>query len=652
MSRSSLVALSWTAAALTAGILLHIDRVPFWASASALVCVAWRFAAEFRLVRLPNQWAKVAVALLLITAVAVQFRTLNGLAAGTALLVVMASIKLLETHAVRDRQVVVGASLFLLLAACLDRQTLLRAPLYLLHVWICCTALASIGPRAGSLNMRAAAVLAGRTLLLAVPLAVLLFLFFPRMGGGFWVLPQSEAAVTGLGEEMSPGSISTLGESDDPAFRVHFDGAPPPPEELYWRGPVLHDFDGYTWRRSPGQLYVAPKVEFLGKPYRYTVRLEPSSRNWWFALDTVTQSPHRRVVLTYDGQLLSRDPVTRVTTYDAESYTQTRSDGPIPVLARRYGTRLPEGRNRRSVALAKEMRAAVSSDAEYVGAVLALFRGGGFEYTLTPPLLDLDSVDDFLFNTRLGFCGHYASAFVTLMRAADVPSRVVTGYHGGEWNPIRKYFLVRQSSAHAWAEVWLDGRGWTRVDPTAVVAPERLRRGLRDVLPESQSAQERVIRSVPWIADMRMRWDALNDWWNERVVRFDMRTQFDLLRWLGVKEPDWRQLGWILAGSLIAWLLVITWHVGRALRATPSDRLARAYMRLCAKLARAGAPRAAHEGPLDYAASVSSRRPDIAAAARELLNTYADLRYGNALADSARAPAIASFERAVSRFRA
>jgi transglutaminase-like putative cysteine protease len=643
--------LAWTSAALAGGILLHIDRVPLWATAAAAVCMTWRLAAELRLIRLPGRVAKIGVAFMLIAAIFARFQTLNGLSAGTALLVVMGSIKLLETHTRRDRYVVIGASLFLLLAACLDRQSLLRAPLYVLHAWVCCTALATIAHDGKGLTNRAAAVLAGRSLLLALPLALVLFLFFPRMVGAFWVLPQGDAAVTGLSDTMSPGGISALSESDDPAFRVRFEGATPPPEERYWRGPVLHDFDGYTWRRVQNQFYGRPTLEPSGPAYRYRISLEPNSQPWWFALDTVSASPNPRVFLTFDFQLLANEPVTHTTTYEAVSYTHNRTTGPLSKLARRHDTQLPPDRNRRSVQLAKQMRGDVASDAQFANAVLAMFRGGGFEYTLTPPLLDLDSVDDFLFNTRRGFCGHYASAFVTLMRAAGVPARVVTGYQGGEWNPIGEYYLVRQSDAHAWAEVWLDGRGWTRVDPTAAVAPERLRRGIFDLIPDSLSAPERFLRDTPWLADARQRWDALNDWWNDRVVRFDFRTQTDLLRWLGIEAPDWQILGWLFAAGLIVWLSFVAWHVGRALRATPMDRLARAYMKLCGKLARAGAAREPHEGPLAYAAAVASRRPDLAETVRALLDRYAELRYGHRMHDDAHSPAIAAFERAVSRLR-
>ena len=642
--------LAWTTAALVGGMLLHVDRVPLWVTAAALVCVAWRLAAEVRAIRLPGRYAKIGVAMMLIAAVVMQFHTLNGLSAGTALLVVMGAIKLLETFTRRDRYVVIGSTTFLLLAACLDRQGLTRAPFYLLEAWICCTALAMVAQEGASLTSRAAGVLAARSLALAAPLAVLMFLFFPRMVGAFWTLPQADSAVTGLSDSMSPGGISELSESDEPAFRVRFEGEPPPPEERYWRGPVLHEFDGYTWKRGNGY-YRQPVLQHEGVAYRYRVTMEPTSQRWWFALDTVTEYPMRRAVLMFDHQLIANEPTSRPTTFAAVSYTRNSTAGPPSTLARRIDTKLPPDRNQRAARLAREMRAGVADDTEFVRAVLAMFRRGGFAYTLTPPKLDLDSVDDFVFNTKRGFCGHYASAFVTMMRAAGVPSRVVTGYQGGEWNPVREYFLVRQSDAHAWAEVWIDGKGWTRVDPTAVVAPDRLRRGVYDLMPDAMTTAQRFMRDSPWLADVRMRWDAVNDWWNERFVRFDLSTQMDLLTWLGFDARDWQPLGWLFAAALVGWLMFVAWHVGKALRATPMDRLARAYTRLCAKLAKAGAPREPHQGPLAYAEAVATRRPDLAGAARALLRRYADLRYGRD-AGGPRSPEIARFERDVARLRA
>jgi transglutaminase-like putative cysteine protease len=484
---------------------------------------------------------------------------------------------------------------------------------------------------------------------LALPLAVLLFLFFPRLPGAFWAIQRGGQAVTGLSDTLSPGSIVKLVASYDPAFRVQFAGRAPPPEDRYWRGPVLHDFDGYTWRRTPGVFHLRQRLQYLGTPYRYRVALEPTRQRWWFALDTPAQSPDTNVLLTYDNQLLGNEPLTEPVSFDAVSYTRTRALEPLGAYGRQQDTApLPPGMNPRSVALAQTLRQRAGSDAGFVQATLEYLRTGGFEYTLTPEPLGADPVDELLFNTRAGFCGHYASAFVTLMRAADVPARVVTGYLGGEWNPIGGYFVVRQSDAHAWAEVWLEGRGWTRIDPTAVVAPERLRRGVFDLLPDALATPERLLRSSAWLTRLLQRWDAANAWWSDHVVRFDYSAQLDLLGRFGIRSPDMRDLGWAFTLALLGWLAVIAWHIGRSARPAAPDALARAYTRLCHKLGRIGPPRAPHQGPLSFAATVTAHRPDLGNRVHALLARYAQLRYGPAVPGT-RAQDIEEFRRAVAR---
>ena len=638
-------ALIWSTGSFLMAVLLHIDRVPLWASAAAFACAGWRIAATGRTVRLPGKYFKTALTFLTLGAVLLMFRTLNGLAAGSALLVAMGAIKLLETGNRRDHYITIGAALFLLLAACLERQTILRSPLYLLHTWICCSALIVVAHPRSLLSNRGAAWLAAKSLLFALPLALALFLFFPRLPGAFWAFSKSGSATTGLAESMSPGSISELTDSDDPAFRAWFIGAMPPPNERYWRGPVLHDFDGYTWTSRREHHYVPERVDGLGVAYRYRIAMEPHSESWWFALDTITTPPHRRVRVTYDHQLVGTEAVSELTTYEAISHTRTQSSDPLSILARRFDTALPVGRNPKSRELAAQMRARAATDDEFVKSVLDMFRKRGFEYTLTPPQLDLNSVDDFLFNTRRGFCGHYASAFVMLMRAGGVPARIVTGYLGGEWNPIGKYFLVKQSDAHAWAEIWVNRKGWVRIDPTGVVAPERLERGILDMFPDSVSAQARFMRRTPWLADMGQAWDAMNAWWDAQVVGFNFESQLSMLDRLGFDEPDWQQLGWTFAGTLGAWLLWMTVQLGRAPRGPHQDRITRAYQKLCSKLAHAGIHREPHFGPLAFADAITAQRPDLSATLTPLLTAYANLRFGPKLS----APKVSAFERAVAR---
>jgi transglutaminase-like putative cysteine protease len=358
-------------------------------------------------------------------------------------------------------------------------------------------------------------------------------------------------------------------------------------------------------------------------------------------------APDTRARLTYDDQIVGAEPLTDPLSFEAVSYTQTRGTQPLEPIARRQDTELPPSGNARTRALAESLRARAGTNLAVVQAALEYLRQNGFVYSLEPERLGTDAIDDFLFRTRVGFCGHYASAFVVLMRAAGIPARVVTGYLGGEWIPYGGYLLVRQAEAHAWAEVWLEGRGWARVDPTAVIAPERLQRGILDLMPQELSVRGRLLHASPWLAQWLQRWDAANAWWTNYVVRFDYETQLNVLARLGIRSPDARYLGWSFMLALCGWLALTAWHVGRSRRPRRPDPLARAYARLCRKLARI-VPRAPHQGPLDFAAALSARRPEVQASVQPLLTRYAELRYGPP-APQTRAQDIRAFRQAVQR---
>jgi protein-glutamine gamma-glutamyltransferase len=636
----ALRSLAWACAAFGGGVLLHLDRVPLWASLTCGVLIAWRLAAVRRGLWLPGPIARALLALGMAGVVLARFHTLNGLTAGTTLLLLMAALKLLETRRTRDELVLIGAGLFLLLAACLDRQDLARAPLYALQAWLCCAALAVLATP--SLTSRAALALAGRTLLIALPLALALFVFFPRLPGSFWAIPRGNAALTGLSDSMTPGSIAQLVADYSTAFRVRFEGSRPA-ALLYWRGPVLHEFDGRTWRRAESALRARPRVEFLGEPVRYRVVLEPTRRRFWFVLDLPAQAAGARTSLTYDYTLLASDPVNEPTSYAGLSFLGSRALDPLGAASRREDTALPGDANPRTRELAQRLYAQAGTDSAYVAAILDYLRRGGFVYSLEPQPLGADAVDDLLFRTREGFCGHYASAFVTLMRAAGVPARVVTGYLGGEWNPVGEFVEVRQADAHAWAEVWLQNRGWTRMDPTAVVAPERLTRGMLQLMPGAFSASARLLYGPGWLGGLLQRWEAASAWWADHVVRFDYASQLDLLARLGVRSPDARYLGWGFMAALCGWLAFMAWSSARQSRRPRPDALARAYRRLCGKLSRVAPPRAPYQGPLAYADTVLAARPDLAGAAA-LFARYAQLRFGPGTAAAAE---IADFARAV-----
>jgi protein-glutamine gamma-glutamyltransferase len=621
--------LRWILAGLLGAVLLNLGHTALWCLPVALAGAAWRLWAAQHVARLMGRTLRVAVVLILTLAVLLGFRTLNGLDAGASLLVAMATLKLMETRRVRDWLIVIGAALFILLAACLDAQALWRAPFYTAELWLLCTGLYALGAGSGVPDPKALLRSSARSLLLALPLAILLFLLFPRLPGALWAIPREDKAVTGLGEEMTPGSISELAESKDPALHVRFEGAPPPFSQRYWRGPVLHDFDGQTWRRGHADFGAPAPLEYEGASYRYEVTLEPNKHHVLIALELPKGLPEQltQVGNTFDYQLIGSQAVNSAVSYQLESFPRHRATEPLEGPARRMDLALPPGRNPRSRELAHTLRARAASDRAYVGVVLDYLRHGGFEYSLSPPLLGANAVDELLFTTREGFCGHYASAFTMLMRAGGVPARVVTGYAGGTWNRFGHYLLVRQSEAHAWSEVWLEGNGWVRVDPTSVVAPERLSSELDDALGAAAGGDQSA-RTSSWLGTTVQAWQAVNAWWQDEFINFNMSKQLNLLGSLGFKSRDWETLVVLLAVGGTLWLGVLAWRGRDRSIPRPRDGLGRAWRRLERKLRRSAAPRALYEGPIAYCERVGRARPELAAALQPIARHYARLRYG------------------------
>ena len=619
----------WVLAGLLGAVLLNVHHIAAWCLPLAIGGAAWRIWAAQRPARLMGRAPRIVVLVILTVAVLVSFRTLNGLDAGASLLVAMMALKLMETRRIRDWLIVLGGALFLLLAACLASQTLWFLPLYAGELWLLCAGLYAVGARNGpataTLILRAAA----RNLLIALPLALLLFLLFPRLSGSLWALPREDEAVTGLGDQMSPGSITELIDSDAPALRVRFDGPLPPREQRYWRGPVLHSFDGFTWSRVREDLGTPPALEFAGAEYRYSVTLEPNAHGILIALDLPRGVPSDlpTVFRTFDDQLVAGEPLTSAVSYRLDSFPQHRPVESLPAPLRELDLTLPATRNPRARELAHNLRLASRDDHAFVQAVLQYLQDNAFEYTRTPQKLGRNSIDDLLFKTHEGFCGHYASAFAMLMRAGGVPARVVTGYLGGSWNRFGGYLLIKQSHAHAWTEVWLDDGGWLRVDPTAVLDTNQFRSEDDDALAGIGVAGtgSRIAR---WLAATGQAWQAVDAWWQDEFVNFNTSKQFRLLGWLGFKDRDYETLVALLALGGAAWLSFLAWR-GRGLAdGKPRDALSRSWRRLERALHRRASARAPHEGPVAYGERMARERPELAATLRLLTREYAQLRYG------------------------
>ncbi len=622
--------LGWTIACLVAAAAPHLANLPPWPMALMLLTILWRIAAQRGHRQLPGVVIRLLLALAGFAGVFVSFGTITGLDAGSTLLVVMAALKLTETRSVRDLIVLLLISYFLIVTQFLFGQSILVALYSIPAIWIITTALLQVSSPAVAMPWRRAFSRSGLLLAHAVPLMLIAFVLFPRMSGPFWAVPRSDnSAVTGLSDQMDPGSISRLLESDAVAFRAVFDDTPPPASQRYWRGPVLSNFDGRRWSifQENDRELLPDSVSRAGDPVNYEITLEPHHRNWLFALElpNPAQLP-RKTTMTADRRLLRSDPVTHLYQYRLESWPENIADASARRWTLSRDLNFPAERNPRAQALVRGWAESASDPADVVRQALQLFREQPFHYTRAPrPLDQRHPVDDFLFSSRRGFCEHYASAFTLMMRAAGIPARVVLGYQGGELNPFGRHMTVRQSDAHAWSEVWLLGRGWVRVDPTAAVAPERVELGVAGALPAGEGLG--LFRSSAWLRQVQFGWDALNNGWNQWVLGFAREEQRTLLRALGMKRPTVRKMLLTLIGLATVTLSALAGWLMLQSRPAAPDPLAILYRRFCRKVSTIAGPRKPGEGPLDFAERVATARPAIATEVHAITRQYLAARY-------------------------
>jgi len=616
-------------ALLLAGLVLatapHAGHLPVWASVVAAILFAWRFAASWKAWALPSRGFTLLATVAGIAADILTYRTIFGRDAGVTLLVLLLALKLMELRTQRDVYVVTFLSYFLALTNFFYSQTIPTAALMLFTVYVITAGL--IGFNATTCRLAENLRTAGAMFIQAGPVMLLLFFLFPRVSGPIWGLPQDAfAAVTGLSDTMSPGSISQLSQSDAIAFRVQFDAEPPQRRQLYWRGPVFTRFDGRTWRADDlPRLQRTVRFDALGTPIDYAVTLEPHNRQWMFALDLPARLPPRTRIST-DYVLLSVPPIRRRVRYELRSYPSYRATAGADQEDLRDAKAFPRAYNPRAQNLAREWRRTLGGDAAIMRQAIDFLRQGEYGYTLVPPLAGTHSVDEFLFDSKAGFCEHFASGFVFLMRAAGVPARVVTGYQGGDINPVDGYMVVRQADAHAWAEVWLGDRGWIRVDPTAVAVPLRVDAGISAAAPQGTPLLRRA--NLGWLRSLRDNWDALGNKWNQWVLAYNPDRQREIMAWFGVRSPSWETLAMVLFWSMACVIGIIAlWLFARYRHADPVQR---AWLDFCGKLGRAGVQRDDSEGPLAFSSRAAQRLPVRAEAVREIAGAYVDLRYGRA----------------------
>ena len=631
------ISLTWLLVAQVLVILPHLTHLPLWIIGLWLGSAAWRIQIFRMRARYPNAWAKGGLMLAAALGVFLSRGSLIGLDAGVVLLVAAFVLKLLEMRTRRDALVLVFLGFFVVVTAYLFDDSMLMAFYSLLPVTALLAAL--IGLQQSSLAEQPwpTARLAGGMLLQALPVMLLLFVFFPRMGP-LWSLPvPNDKATTGLSDSMAPADIADLSRSAALAFRASFNGETPPRSELYWRALTLDRFDGRRWSQSDYAEF-APGAQWLkrGEALSYSIVMQPSAQRWLFALD-VAQTSLEQTRQMSDFRLQRRLPVDRSLIYQVTSWPQAQRELQPPQEALRRALQLPDQGEPRSRAWAAQLKREHAQPEQLVQALLRHFNREPFAYTLTPPTLGVNNIDDFLFETRSGFCAHYAGAMTYVLRAAGIPARVVAGYQGGEYNPAGNYVQVRQFDAHAWVEYWQAGQGWVSVDPTFQVAPERVEMGLEEALAGEQSFLEDSpfsplrYRNLSWLNELRLAWDNLNYGWQRWVLGYQSQQQLEFLqRWLGRVDAQSLVLGLVGGGGLLLGLLALwlfkPWQRER-------DVQQRLFRRFETLLARHGVPRKPGEGPRDYAARAAEQLPEQAQAIAAFAAAFEAQRYaGQALA--------------------
>jgi transglutaminase-like putative cysteine protease len=574
-------------------LLPQVPHLPTWCSALAAAVLVWRGWLAVGNQPLPGRWWLLGLLAVTIAATLFTHRTLLGRDAGVTLLVVLLTLKTLELRARRDAFVVFFLGFFCMLSNFFYSQSLLTAFSMLLGLLGLLTVLVNAHMPVGKPPLREAAKTAGWMALLGAPIMLVLFLLFPRMAPLWGVPGDAMTGRSGLSQSMQVGTIASLALDDSVAMRIRFEGRPPAQQDLYFRGPVLSDFDGRDWRpprfNLSSRFGVTPNLLVSGAPVAYEVTLEPTNRPWLFVMEAAMQNPvlpGYQTLMQPDLQWLVNRPITDLVRYKVESYPSFRHGPTQLVDGLREFVELPPGFNPRTLELAsqirKDPRYANAGSAPLVSAVLDKLRSGGYTYTLEPGVYGQNTADEFWFDRKEGFCEHIASAFVILMRALDVPARIVTGYQGGELNSVDGFWVVRQSDAHAWAEVWYEGRGWVRVDPTAAVAPGRTGAFQRLAAPRGVVAQALGTISPGFVTQMRATWEAVNNGWNQWVLNYTQGKQLNLLKDIGFESPSWNDLSYVLIGVIVlASLVGAAWTLWDHAQHDPWLRLlARARKRL------------------------------------------------------------------------
>ena len=599
-------------------LLPQTPHLPWWCSALAFAVLVWRGHLALTTKALPSAWWRLGLLAISMVATLISFKTLLGRDAGVTMLAVLLTLKTLELRARRDAFVVFFLGFFCMLANFFYTQSLLTAASMLIGLLGLLTVLVNAHMPVGKPPLLVAAKTAGWMTLLGAPIMIVLFLLFPRLAP-LWGTPgEAIAGRSGLSAKMQVGTIASLALDDSVAMRVKFEGAPPQQPDLYFRGPVLSTFDGREWTSANPDVFsrfrVAASLVVSGEPVRYEVTQEPNSKPWLMVMDAATEAPiieGYNTIMQSDLQWITNRPVNDLLRYKVQSYTNFKHGPQQPVIGLREFVELPPGFNPRTLALANEIRRdprySQAGSGPLVEVVMSKLRTGSYTYTLEPGLYGQNTADEFWFDKKEGFCEHIASSFVILMRALDVPARIVTGYQGGELNGVDGFWTIRQSDAHAWAEVWYEGRGWVRVDPTSSVSPGRTGAFRRLQAPQNVVGQALRNLNPAFSLQLRATWEAVNNSWNQWVLNYTQGKQLNLLKNIGFTSPSWHDLTYVLIGIVVTVsLLGAGWSIWDR---TQHDPWLRLLARARKKLAQAGMHTSAATSPRQLATLLKTRHP-------------------------------------------
>ena len=600
-------------------ILPHLTRVPLWVLAIYLGAALWRLQMHRERALMPPRWLRLLLGLAAGGAVIASYQTLIGLDPMVALLLVASALKLIESVRAKDGYVLVSLGFFIMTTQFLYNQELPVALYSVVGTLLLVVSLIALNQRPSGSISRREPLLALRMLGLAIPMMIVLFLLFPRIAPLWSVPSKNTQATTGMSDVLRPGDVTRLGRSAEVAFRVQFEDQIPPQRELYWRGMVLNEFADGAWRTlgwsdHPATERKLDKPIAVGESLKYRIIIEPTMQHWLYAMP-YAQSPTAGVFEAWDFRLAVRKPLESTFAYDVVTWPESPLQPELSPWRREAELALPSNLNPLTREWVERQVNAVGNGPELIARVLSYFREQPFYYTLQPPKIDDDDfVDEFIFQSLRGFCEHYAYSFVVMMRMAGVPARIIGGYQGGELNTLNNTLIVRQFDAHAWVEVWLEDRGWVRVDPTAAVAPERVEQGLEEALRGQEGFLADSLlsayrfRSVTMVNWLRLRYDAAAWQWQSFIVGFNSDEQIDLLEsWFGEIKVSWFVA--VLLGSWVVVLAPLIWWMNRSRSSSERLPVEQQFAELCRALARRGIERAVGESAISLLVRAESELP-------------------------------------------